>query len=176
MPYTSGPSLVHWNSNDKLKNSARGGCSPGKGQGMTSLIAAHDPARDTQFGEFQLIPILKPRPSSNPSGSRRSAARRPGSAGMIANAFLTGQALVKIVRDGGVTTLGRLGGQLSYITRRWSVATPESCLTGWKRCAMCRQTRPRTRSEWMRDDQLHLSRDPVSPEAHRSRGRQANSP
>ncbi|MFA3919357.1 relaxase/mobilization nuclease domain-containing protein [Ruegeria hyattellae] len=40
---------------------------------------------------------------------------------MIANALLTNQAMVKIVRGGGVTASGRLGGQLSYITRKGTV-------------------------------------------------------
>ena len=49
---------------------------------------------------------------------------------MIANALLTNQAVVKIVRGGGVTASGRLGGQLSYITRKapskWNEAIPAS--------------------------------------------------
>lgn len=92
---------------------------------MTSLIAAYDPAWEALFGEFQLIPNLKPRPGPNPSHSRHGPARRQGSAGgpagLIANALLTGQAVVKIVRGGGVTTSGRLGGQLSYITRKGTI-------------------------------------------------------
>lgn len=92
---------------------------------MTSLIAAYDPAWEALFGKFQLIPDLKPRPGQNPSRAPRRPARGRGSAGgpagMIANALLTGQAVVKIVRGGGVTTSGRLGGQLSYITRKGTV-------------------------------------------------------
>ncbi len=40
---------------------------------------------------------------------------------MIANALLTNQAVVKVVRGGSVTAPGRLGGQLSYITRKGTV-------------------------------------------------------
>lgn len=92
---------------------------------MTSLTAAYDPAWDALFGEFQLIPNLKPRPGQSPARSRRRSPQRQsssgGAAGMIANALLTNQAVVKIVRGGGVTASGRLGGQLSYITRKGTV-------------------------------------------------------
>ena len=40
---------------------------------------------------------------------------------MIANALLTNQAVVKVVPGSGVTASGRLGGQLSYITRKSTV-------------------------------------------------------
>ncbi|WP_299668585.1 relaxase/mobilization nuclease domain-containing protein [uncultured Ruegeria sp.] len=92
---------------------------------MTSLVTAYDPAWEALFGEFQLIPNLKPRPGQNPMRSGRRPAHRQsvsgGPAGMIANALLTNQAVVKIVRGGGVTGTGRLGGQLSYITRKGTV-------------------------------------------------------
>ncbi|WP_170419504.1 relaxase/mobilization nuclease domain-containing protein [Ruegeria atlantica] len=92
---------------------------------MTSLAAAYDPAWDALFGEFQLIPNLKPRPGQNPARSRRRSPQRQnpsgGAAGMIANALLTNQAVVKVVPGGGVTASGRLGGQLSYITRKGTV-------------------------------------------------------
>ena len=88
---------------------------------MTSLASAYDPAWDALFGEFQLIPNLKPRPGQNPARSRRRPAQRPSASGMIANALLTNQAVVKVVRGGGVTASGRLGGQLSYITRKGTV-------------------------------------------------------
>ncbi|MEX0278583.1 MAG: relaxase/mobilization nuclease domain-containing protein, partial [Ruegeria sp.] len=92
---------------------------------MTSLTSAYDPAWDALFGEFQLIPDLKPRPGQNLSRSHRRQAQRSstsgGAAGMIANALLTNQAMVKIVPRGGVTEPGRLGGQLSYITRKGTV-------------------------------------------------------
>ncbi|MCX8953417.1 relaxase/mobilization nuclease domain-containing protein [Ruegeria sp. NA] len=92
---------------------------------MTSLTTAYDPAWEALFGEFQLIPNLKPRPGQNPARSRRRSPQRQnpsgGAAGMIANALLTNQAMVKVVRGGGVTASGRLGGQLSYITRKGTV-------------------------------------------------------
>ncbi len=88
---------------------------------MTSLTAAYDPAWDALFGEFQLIPNLKPRPGQNPVRSRRRSPQRQSASGMIANALLTNQAVVKVVRGGGVTASGRLGGQLSYITRKGTV-------------------------------------------------------
>ena len=92
---------------------------------MTSLTTAYDPAWEALFGEFQLIPNLKPRPGQNPARSRRRPAQRPSAsgvaAGMIANALLTNQAVVKVVPGGGVTASGRLGGQLSYITRKGTV-------------------------------------------------------
>ncbi|MEP3332229.1 relaxase/mobilization nuclease domain-containing protein [Sedimentitalea sp.] len=44
-----------------------------------------------------------------------------GASGIIANALLSNQAVVKVVRGGGVTASGRLGGQLSYITRKGTV-------------------------------------------------------
>jgi hypothetical protein len=88
---------------------------------MTSLTAAYDPAWDALFGEFQLIPDLKPRPGQNPARSRRRLAQRPSASSVIANALLTDQAVVKVVRGGGVTAPGRLGGQLSYITRKGTV-------------------------------------------------------
>ncbi|MEM7089739.1 MAG: GNAT family N-acetyltransferase [Pseudomonadota bacterium] len=92
---------------------------------MTSLTAAYDPAWDALFGEFQLIPDLKPRPGQNLARSHRRQAQRAsapsGAAGTIANALLTNQAVVKVVRGGSVTASGRLGGQLSYITRKGTV-------------------------------------------------------
>ncbi|MEM9232486.1 MAG: relaxase/mobilization nuclease domain-containing protein [Pseudomonadota bacterium] len=92
---------------------------------MTSLTTAYDPAWDALFGEFRLIPNLKPRPGQNPARSqRRPVQHSSGSgvpAGMIANALLTNQAMVKVVRGGSVTASGRLGGQLSYITRKGTV-------------------------------------------------------
>ena len=92
---------------------------------MTSLTSAYDPAWEALFGEFQLIPNLKPRPGQNPARSRRRSPQRQSSsggvAGMIANALLTNQAVVKVVPGGGVTASGRLGGQLSYITRKGTV-------------------------------------------------------
>ena len=93
------------------------------------MSAVHDPAWDLLFGEFQLIPSLKPRPGALPgqtSRSRRStqrAASGASAAGMIGNALLTGQALVKVVRGGGVTSASRLGGQLAYISRKGRVTT-----------------------------------------------------
>ena len=92
---------------------------------MTSLTTAYDPAWEALFGEFQLIPNLKPRPGQNPARSGRRPAQRPsvsgGPTGMISNALMTHQALVKVVRSGGVKASGRLGGQLSYITRKGTV-------------------------------------------------------
>ncbi|MEM6886984.1 MAG: relaxase/mobilization nuclease domain-containing protein [Pseudomonadota bacterium] len=92
---------------------------------MTSLTTAYNPAWDALFGEFQLIPDLKPRPGQNLARSHRRPGQRPsassGAAGMIANALLTNQAVVKVVRGGSVTASGRLGGQLSYITRKGTV-------------------------------------------------------
>ncbi len=92
---------------------------------MSSLTTAYDPAWDALFGEFQLIPDLKPRPGQNLARSHRRPAQRAsassGAAGMIANALLTNQAVVKVVRGGSVTASGRLGGQLSYITRKGTV-------------------------------------------------------
>lgn len=92
---------------------------------MTSLTTAYDPAWDALFGELQLIPNLKPRHGQNPARSRHRPAHRQsassGPAGMIANTLLTNQAVVKIVRSGGITASGRLGGQLSYITRKGTV-------------------------------------------------------
>ncbi len=88
---------------------------------MTSLTSAYDPAWDALFGEFQLVPNLKPRPGQNPARPRRRLAQRPSASGIIANALLTNQAVVKVVRGGGVTASGRLGGQLSYITRKGTV-------------------------------------------------------
>lgn len=71
---------------------------------MTSLTAAYDPAWKVLFGEFQLIPNLKPRPGQNPAQSRRRSPQRQnpsgGAAGMIANALLTNQAVVKVDHDG----------------------------------------------------------------------------
>ncbi|WP_299985861.1 relaxase/mobilization nuclease domain-containing protein [uncultured Ruegeria sp.] len=92
---------------------------------MTSLTTAYDPAWDALFGEFQLIPDLKPRPGQNLARSHQRPAQRAsastGAAGVIANALLTNQAVVKVVRGGSVTASGRLGGQLSYITRKGTV-------------------------------------------------------
>lgn len=88
---------------------------------MTSLTTAYDPAWDALFGEFQLIPNLKPRPGQNPARLRRRPAQRPSASGLIANALLTNQAVVKVVRGGSVTAPSRLGGQLSYITRKGTV-------------------------------------------------------
>ncbi|WP_120633688.1 relaxase/mobilization nuclease domain-containing protein [Ruegeria sp. EL01] len=92
---------------------------------MSSLTTAYDPAWDALFGEFQLIPNLKPRPGQNPTRSGQRPAQRQrvsgGPTGMIANALMTHQAVVKVVRSGGVTASGRLGGQLSYITRKGTV-------------------------------------------------------
>lgn len=92
---------------------------------MSSLITAYDPAWEALFGEFQLIPNLKPRPGQNPTRSGQRPARRQsvsgGPTGMITNALMTHQAVVKVVRRGGVKASGRLGGQLSYITCKGSV-------------------------------------------------------
>ena len=96
---------------------------------MSIQSATYDPAWEQLFEEFQLIPSLKPR-----SGDLRAQTRRPrmsasraraGSAafGMISNALLTHQAVVKIVPGGGVTSSGRLAGQLAYISRQGRVTT-----------------------------------------------------
>ncbi|KIC39843.1 hypothetical protein RA27_17495 [Ruegeria sp. ANG-R] len=94
---------------------------------MTSFVDAYDPAWEALFGRFQLIPDLKPRPGT--PGQRRYP-RSPGSkgiasaaAGMIGNSLLTQQAVVKIVRGGGVTSAGKLGGQLAYISRKGTLTT-----------------------------------------------------
>lgn len=95
---------------------------------MTSLIASYDPAWDALFGEFQLVPSLKPRPGAQQgTGGRKSS--RPtkslsgGPAGIIANSLLTQKAVVKVVPSGGVTSAGRLGGQLAYISRQGTITT-----------------------------------------------------
>lgn len=96
---------------------------------MSTQSATYDPAWEQLFGEFQLIPSLKPRPGDMRTQTRRSGrsasrARAGSSAvGMISNALLTHQAVVKIVRGGGVTSAGRLAGQLAYISRHGTLTT-----------------------------------------------------
>lgn len=92
---------------------------------MSSLTAAYDPAWDALFGQFQIVPSLKPQPGQQGQRpAKRSAPKRGlagGTSGIISNALLSNQAVVKVVRGGGVTASGRLGGQLSYITRKGTV-------------------------------------------------------
>ena len=94
---------------------------------MPAQSAPYDPAWERLFGEFQLIPNLKPRAGPQKAEpARRSRPERGVSgspAGMIGNALLTQQALVKVVRGGSVTSASRLGGQLSYISRKGTLTT-----------------------------------------------------
>ncbi len=93
------------------------------------MSLAHDPAWEALFGELKLIPNLKPRPGAADQGQGgRSRSPKPkslsgGSAGIISNSLLSQQAVVKIVRGGGVTSAGRLAGQLAYISRQGSLTT-----------------------------------------------------
>ena len=94
---------------------------------MSPQNATYDPAWEQLFGEFQLIPNLKPRPGAQAAEPKRRSQPKRGvcgsPAGMIGNALLTQQAMVKIVRGGSVTSAGRLGGQLAYISRQGTLTT-----------------------------------------------------